>query len=248
MSVKNVISSQENLWTWFEKLNCPTWNLYRGFHNKLLHSQLIYRQTDTNKTVEESFDELVELTNMQSGSGAQFTIYVPYMSGNKGASIFYGLGAYASGRGSAINGLPQTGMGVVSINDVDRRIQEARNLWELEKTVEDLQAAERGRMSFWETMMEKVVEEVDLNKVFDQIGAIATAALSKRPVSLQGTPGEAINQPEAPAYEYAEEVILPFLDSIRQHFDTNEEFANFLQNVQTKFQQNPRVFISMINQ
>ena len=153
MSVKNVISDQQSLWIWFEKLDCPTWNLYRGFHNKLLHSQLIYRQTDTNKTVEESFEELVELTNMQSGSGAQFTIYVPYMSGNKGASQFYGLGAYATGRGSSLSGAPQVGM--VSINDIDRRIQEARNMWELERKVEDLEAAERGRMTIWETLGER---------------------------------------------------------------------------------------------
>lgn len=244
MPVKNVVNNQDDLWRWFEKLNCPKWNLYRGFHNKLPFNQIIYKQEDDNKSVEDSFAELMELINMQSSVGAQFTIYVPYISGNKGGSMFYGVGAFSGTRSAALAGAPQLGM--VSINEIDQRIAKERQLWDMERKIEDLQAAERGRMSMWESLCEKVIEDVDFNQLSQSISGLVAGLFTKRPVSLQGVPGDPIHAHKQGGFEYKEEVILPFLDAIRVHFETDEAFADFLQQVQEKFEQNPTLFITMI--
>ena len=143
---------------------------------------------------------------------------------------------------AGINGVNLPALqGYVSIGEVEQRISKERELWEMKREIEDLKAEKDAKLSMGEILASRVTEELDLNMIAGQVLNFCNQWLLKAkgqpvPVSVQGYPQE-----DPVDYTYDTDQIAPFLDTIRPHFSTDQEFYQFLHQVAQFFQASPEV-------
>lgn len=242
--MRGYISSFEDLEKWFTPLNCIEWSLYHGFQKgRLNNSNLVFKNEDTNLDSESSFERLKEMIEMSSTGGGQFTVYVPYKSNNTGVKAYFGTGLNGTGQPAQVTGLPGVYGGI------EQYVQKEKKMWELEAMVNGLLEEKEQEKSTVERIFDKVMDDLDMNQVATAlIGLIGNLIPPKVPVTMQGTPQE-MNPDQGPiqeGYEYNSNIVLPILDTIRQHFESNDEFYSFLQKVAIKFNDQPGFFKQMI--
>lgn len=256
MANHSYVKNLEDLQFWFEQLDSTAWSLYRGHNSsqngRMLSSNLIYKNDGDTTNQEESWQLLEKIIGMNSHGGGLFTVYVPHKSPNKGCYQWVKITGEA-GNQAGISGYPGQ-VGLLPADEVQRRINEAVEKERLLRRIEDLEGAQSAQRSTLEMFMDKVMDELDLNRVVDQIGSIFNHAMqskSKVPVTLQGAPGEQIttehrdNVTSEQGYEYDERAIV-FLDHVRPHFQSDEEFYGFLNILAEKFASNPGMYISLV--
>lgn len=259
------ISKIEDLKFWFDEIDKPHWNLYRGHLTKMVPSQLIYKNDKPGMEVTSSFDLLQQIIEMNSGGGGKFTVFVP-IANNRGYSTHIGLNLNGRSSSFSLGAIPAQMQGYVSMNDVDKRIEEARERWELQKRIEDLEAAQDANTPISEKVMEHVLQEGGIGEIVKMCGHVLNGLVArismppgKTQVSLSGFDQEHTGQPKnqvPPAtqpssppedgYIYDQNKILDFLNPIRGHFDDEQEFYGFLNNVAFMFCSNPDYFKKMV--
>ena len=257
---RSYINNVDDLQAWFELIDCAKWNLYRGHHERLPQTSLIFKQEDDAMTVAESFTLMRRLMEQSSHGGGYFTVYVPGRSANKGYTqkIVLNTNANASVAGMpALAGHPAA-MGYIPAEEVDRRITEALEKQEMQRRIEDLEGAREGNMSIGESMANRFMESFDFNLLAPAINAFVTGIMpQKQAFQLQGTvpdpsqpapqAGEdVVPEEEHPAYQFDAARILPLMEQIRHQFDDYETFYAFLDTLTAKFLQSPEMFKTMI--
>lgn len=241
------ITSIEDVGIWFKKLETPTWNLYRGWHDKMPVRNIIYKQEDENLSLDESFEVLQQMMEMNSHEGGKFTVYVH--NNQKGSSILVGLNLGRMAKGSmGLAGYSGAGFGMVPADEVDRKIAQALELNNLKREIEDLRAAQEAGMGFRDILIEKL-REVDLGPIITGLSSL----IQPRAGAIQGMPAGAVDarQPnpepdQDSGFSYDGEKILPALDNIRPHFDRDTDFYSFIEKVSARFAENPDMFKNMI--
>ena len=257
---KGHINNLNDLQKWFMRFNHPTWNLYREFQTgNYKSSQLVYKQTDDGMSVEDSFTLLAEMIEINSNGGGRFTVFVNHLAGNKGASTFVGMNLQPYSQ-SAVSGMPGQPYNIGMIeSEVEKRIEKERKMWELEAMVQGLVADQEEKKGAGERFFNKIMEEVDLETVLPSvINAVVNLIPKKAPIILQGTPEEMQQQQTTPTteetsdtddtqgFQYKSDLLLPVLDQIRNEFEGEDEFYQFLVKVAEKFKANPDFFKNII--
>ncbi|MEL6142958.1 MAG: hypothetical protein AAFU67_15220, partial [Bacteroidota bacterium] len=251
---RGALTSIEDLKTWFELQNKTNWNLYRGLLTKIQNApSIIHRQDDDTITVEESWKILEDLLGMYARGVGRFTIFVKDgKASSRGFQQHIELVNTSSAAG--INGHPGVS-GYVPKDAIKEAITEERKKWELERRIEDMEAAMDANQSIGERVVDHVFNNVDINAFAPAINglfaSLAGAIPQRQPISLQGMASEAANPAtrEVPnGYDMHAEDIMPPLTIIRQHCDSYEEFVTLLNATAEMFAQQPDVFKSMILQ
>lgn len=245
------INNLDQLQFWFEKLGKAEWNLYRGHLNKVSPSALIYKNEEP-LSVEESYQLLVEMMQMNSNGGGRFTVYVPDKSSNRGCTVKVGLNIQekASAGLGGFNPSAQL-QGLVSVGEVDRKIAEAREKWDLERRLEDMEIALEQKVPLGEKLLEKALDEGGVGKIVDLCSNLINGIIlkvaqpQKAQVSMNGFP-PVEDEPAPEGYTYDQEQILTFLDQVRPHFENEASFYAFLSGVALKFSEQPDFFKGMI--
>lgn len=254
---RSTLRNIEDLKTWFDQCNYVRWNLYRGLHEKLPQTSIIYRQENNDMTLEESWDLLSQLIETSSHGGGQFTVYVIGGSANKGFTQKIEVGMPTSpAQNPALSGLH--GVGFVPAAELAKQIAAEKRLWDLERQLEDTQAALGANQTMMERLAGNFMETFDWNQLAPAlnglIGKLSGAIPAAQPISLQGLPsnGPGATPPAAedggtePEYQFLAERLLPPLTRIRPHFNTDEQFYQFLELTADQFCQNPKLMKSMI--
>lgn len=244
MQRHSCLTDLNDLRAWFLELKTPQWNLYRGFQNKM-PPNAVYKQIDDQLELEDSWDKLERLIMSSSRNGGQFTVYVPAYPGGKAAVQQLSINMPAAGSGygypqqqnAGLGGLPgqMSALGYLSPEEVDRRIKEAEEKFEMRRKLEDMEAALHAKTSWTDVLMEKVME-MDPNELAPKLGQFIGQLLQPRPgIQLRGMADEmtapappTVNQQagEPQPFQYDTEWLIPALDDMRQHFESDEEFKN----------------------
>jgi len=248
-SAHSYISDLESLKTWFYGIGKPNWKLMRGFQESTKDRVTIYQQSDEMLDLDESWALLEQMISLNCSGGGRFTVFVPTMANGKGALVLVQIGDFSTSQYPALAGYPGQMGGMLPAAELESRIKREREMWELRRELEDLRAAQEASAGIGEILIEKL-REVDLAPIIQGIAQVFT-----RPgVAVHGTPGDFYAPPQAApppgageeGYTYEGNRLIPLLDSIRQHFSTNEEFFDFLGKVAQKFSQNPGLYKTLL--
>lgn len=244
--MRGYISNFDDLEKWFLPLNCTGWSLYHGFQKGRLNTtNMVFKNDDDTLDLSDSFERLKEMIEMSSTGGGQFTIYVPYKSNNTGVKQYFGIGLNSHNQ-PQVAGLP----GIYG-GSLDQILAKEKKMWELEAMVNGFIEEQETRKSTAERIFEKVMDDLDTTQVVSAvIGLIGQLIPAKMPITMQGTPEEMKHHQDDGAgasFQYKTGIIMPILDMIRKHFETDDEFYNFFSIVAEKFDAQPELFKKMIN-
>lgn len=240
--MKGYITDYENLQTWFEMTGETRWNLYSGFLDKFNNAHILAKQENAEMDVEESFNILKNMIQINSPHGGQFTVFVTG-PGNRGYITRMRI---ASAMTPGVAGFPQMagypGMGMVSVGELEERIRRERREWELERRIEDLEAEKESSVGAVGQFFNRVTQDLDINNLIKMGMAMWGSRVGMNPdhlraVQLSGTPDED-QHADGTGYTYEDPQVLTFLDSIRCNFATDEEFLAFLAKVENFFHHN----------
>lgn len=252
--MKGYINQYSHLEKWFRLLETSAWNLYRGHVDKLgdNRSQIIYKQDNKSMPMDESWDMLRDLIEINAANGGHFTIYVPSMSHNVGANVFFvapnTLPAGGRGHAAALAGFEGMGAGV-SKTEVQEIIAQERKIWELERTVEDLSAAQEANVGAVERFFTRLLDDGTLG----QIAIAGLGMLSQKmgfnpaQVSMAGfdtampTSDDTSNHDHEEDEELSEEEVqfaVELVDRFRPHFESEAAMRAYLLKVADFFDKN----------
>lgn len=247
------ISSVEDLKVWFMAHKRPEWSLMHGFQDGVQQRGQIYRNQDEGITMEESWDLLEQMIRINTSQGARFTVFVPNNdAGNRGHVVKLQIGEAPSPFGSPYaTGIAGYGApGMISKAEVAELIEEKRQVWELQKRIEDLETRP-ALNGLGDVLKEKLLESdftpviAGIMEMFNTLVRSMTNKNRTQPlaVSVQGAPeDEAAHH----GFVYDSDRIIPCLDRIRPHFSTDDEFYAFMDKISSKFAENPAMYKMMI--
>lgn len=248
------IANPQNLQDWFERAKGAKWNLYHGFQRGNLGTgNLIYRQSEE-LPEEDSFSLLLEMITMNSGQGADFTVFVPSNErGNQGLRVFYRAGA--NGAAASLSGTPgaATGYGAnVGFVPADK-VKDAVEIAMLRRDVEDLKSMGEPT-GFGAIVMQNFANNPALLEGLAgaAIGLlnIAAAKMAGLPVQMQGGPQPASvsgppNTTATTEIEIDEERVSAALGRIAAHFP---DLAGALEALAGMIEANPTFAKSLLHQ
>ncbi|MBX2927013.1 MAG: hypothetical protein KF852_04195 [Saprospiraceae bacterium] len=255
MAAKTYMTEFDALERWFAIGETPAWILFRGFSDSHSgRSNRIYSQTDTNMGKDESFALLRTLITDNSAGGGDFTVFIQPKTGTAGQSAHYRvLGIETQTAGSRLGGFPGAPMvGYVAAGEVQAKIDAEKRMWELERKLEDMEAAAAEEMSFGKVALGQLVEDGTLSRVVESlapaVGQVIANFLSKlvpmpaqqATVAMSGFPAaaeEATDTVEEDQYDPIR--IAAVLNRLRPHFDSHEGLYVYLEKVTDFFEKNP---------
>lgn len=258
------VSNIEDIQRWFELQPRSNWTLASNFCDSIPTNGkgVIYRQDNSDLAKEDSWNLLHELIAMQS-PGARLTVFVASNdAGNRVQSMRYqhGMAPAAWGQPSgfpAVAGLP------LGVGSVQEAIAKEREKWELERRLEDLEAQLSGPQQggIW-GIVERKLQEADATELINTVTGLGLALLEKfmpaaKPVQLAGAPhldddnhdddhDDTAEGSQQPQYQFQTARVIPVLVAIRQHFDNDEEFYQFIERLSAKFGENPAFYKTML--
>lgn len=245
---KGYMNSYEDLKTWFMMLGTPKWNLYRGHVESVGNnrSNLIYKQDSDEYNLEDSFEELRKMIEINSAAGGHFSIYVPAKSNNVGPTVFFVSPNTMPARGGAqVAGFPTGGLGYISKEELSGILEKERNTWELERRIEDLEAAQDSHTPILEKFLNGLLEDGTAGKV---LVAGITKLMGGNPtqVALAGfgnqvQPDTSIGEEEEEISEDEIDFAVDLVSRFRPYFSSEQEMRVFLLTVANKFETNPAV-------
>lgn len=261
MQPHSYISDFDSLRKWFDAQGCVKWNLYRGFHERMPERSIVHKQVEDQISPEESWALLQDFITMTGNGGGKFTIFMPAYGASKGPSIFFGLSLNGVRLPAGLGGMPaQAGyghaaMGMISADDVQRRIEEALEKQRLERKVEDLEAA-IGQKSTWQDVLFEKVLQMDPDKAISALGNFLQQSIQQpavntvqvRGIHKQAPQTDAVEQetPPASGQEYDGDRLVVILDTLIPHFEDQDALLTFLEKVATRFCDNPALYRGLI--
>lgn len=238
MLLRTAITSIDNLRQWWEvDTERPYWTLYRGSRNA--KGADVIARNDTLDDQESSWEMLEQMISINSQEGGEFTILRTDKPkgnfGNKAVVVLNQMPAYQAAGVAGLPGMPfvaGTPQGIQAY--IADEVKKERQNWELEKKVEDLEAAINAKQEggLLERSLNRLIES-------DKIGTILELVLAKflgpvgvpQPshVAVSGAPGAG-----APAqFQYDTDRVSHALERIRAHFpdihETLEALANYIE-------------------
>lgn len=251
----NYISSFESLKQWFDAQGCVKFNLYRGFHDRMPERAIVHKQRSEQVSMEDSWETLQSMILMNGTGGGKFTIFVPSFGAAKGVSVFYGHELSPLGLAPGIAGYSagRPAVGMLSENEVERRINDALERERLHRKVTDLESALDQKQTWQDVLFEKVLQ-IDPDKALATLGnLLSIPPAAQTPVQVRGIhqedpPDDQAVTPEevTTAYTYDGDRMMPALDAMCAHFTTPDEFVDFIVIVAEKFCSNPTLYRSLI--
>jgi len=245
------IASLDELKTWFFTVKTPTWKLMQGFHDRTNNTNTVYTQKDESIDMEESWELLEQMISINSagGQGGRFTIFVSTEANGKGRLVRVQIGNIESSWRAAAGLGSAPYMGMIPAEQVAKEVERERQIWEMRRELDDLRAAQDASAGIGEVLLEKV-RELDLTPVIQGL----LQMFQPRPMTIQGMPYDAPPSPapapsagdEPDGYTYDGARLLPILDSIRDHFESDDEFFTFLDKLAKLFCANPGMYKSMV--
>lgn len=235
MPSKGHISNLEDLEIYFREIDFPKWILYAGHMDKINPNRYLFKNDSEEFGVDESWQKLRSILEMQSKQGGEFTLFIP-TQGNRGPKTkislnmparIPGLSGYGSYGGSMMGYVPQ--------EELERRIAQERRTWELERKVDDLLDEQDAKMTLGERLVEKILEEDNL------LNQVAGFFMKKTPAQSQPSI-QASSSSDEPVF-YDGERVTTILDQIRPYFESDEAFYSFLDKVGQLFSNNPEMCI-----
>lgn len=244
---RGYISSLEDLKAWFEHAGETRWNLYRGFKDRMANAWVLARQEQDDMPLEESWALLQNMIKISSKEGGQFTIYLPKKNGwVTRVNLVNPVGD------ASLGALPSPYMaGMVTKDEIQKEIEREREKWELQRRLEDMEAALAGHQSTADKVIGFIKENIDLNPILKMVtGAMVTKGnpeLAKQmQVSIQGNP-ESDDQAAQQGYEYDGNRVVHTLNRMRPFFQTDEDFYNYLERVGQFFEKNPQMSVAFFS-
>lgn len=244
--MKGYINTYDGLETWFKKIGSSRWNLYRGHVDKVSdnRSTIIYKN-ESEEDIDESWRMLQEMIQINSGAGGNFTIYVPGKSLNHGFSSFFVSPNTLPARTSGLAGIDGGYVsGMVPKNELKELLEKERKMWELERRLEDMEAAQGASLSGIDRVVNNLMEDGTLGAIVQQLAITGLNILSAK---MGGAPAASVSmsgfgqhhttteEEEADNEDYAIELI----DRFRPHFQSEQEMRVFLDKVVVFFEKNP---------
>ncbi len=241
--MKGFIDNYEDLQEWVKNTKATSWNLYAGWPEKFTTQHFLARNEE-DSDADASWELLKRMIEMHSNQGGRFTVYIPLPS-NRGYSTKIQIGTDKNAQ-TGMAGIGYPGVGMITVEEHDRRLREYREKMELERRIEDLEAQQGSSVGAFSKILDKVTEELDVNNVFNALVAVFGPKLNPnmQPLQLSGTPVQEENHDDGSGYTYDDPRLLIFLDTVRCKFGTDEEFYTFLSRVGEFFDKNPQMAIS----
>lgn len=247
--MKGFITNYEDLQEWVRSTKVTAWNLYSGWPDKFSANHFLAK-CDDESDPEASWELLKRMIEMSSSQGGRFTVYIP-LPGNRGFSNRVQIGTVnQTANVAGMPGVGYPGVGVITVDEHDRRLKEFKEKMDLERRIEDLESQQGSSVGAFGKILDKVTEELDINNVFNALVAVFGPKLNPnmQPLQLSGTPVQQQHETEDHAdgsgYTYDDPRLLIFLDSVRSKFGTDDEFYTFLSRVGAFFDKNPQVALS----
>lgn len=241
--MKGYIDNYEDLQVWVESTKQPLWNLYSGWVEKFGQQHLLAKNEEE-LDPEQSFNQLRRMIEINSPQGGHFTVYIPQPS-NRGFSTrikIAGAAGVAGVGGFAGVGNPYA-LGMIPMDQHEKAIRKEKEMWELQHQVEALREQQEAGVGVVSKLVDKITSELDINNVFNALVAVFGPKLNPnmQPMQLSGTPVGEQDHSDGSGYTYDDPRLLPFLDTIRCKFSTDEEFYTFLGRVGAFFDKNPQM-------
>lgn len=246
--MKGFINNYEDLQEWIKSTKAVGWNLYSGWPEKFTASHFLGKSDDETDP-DASWELLKRMIEMHSSAGGRFTVYVP-LPGNRGFSTRIQIGnVNATANVAGMAGIGYPGLGVITVDEHERRLREFEEKMKLERRIEDLESQQGSSVGAFGKILDKITEELDINNVFNAAVAIFGPKLNPnmQPLQLSGTPVHDETEDEhadGSGYTYDDPRLLVFLDKVRSKFGTAEEFYTFLLKVGEFFEKNPQLAMS----
>jgi hypothetical protein len=213
--MKGAIQTFEDLEKWFMQIGNTKWTIFRGDPVK---RNYVYQQSDAEMQIEESWELLREMLEMNAVNGHYFNILVDNGS-SRGFRVYFSM-PQQTGRSTSSSGIGSI-PGVGSTQDyINGQIEQKMRIYDLQRQVEDLQAAEEAKLNWTDRIIDAVVNHPNFDpNVLVQIGSSFIGALMpKAPagasVGISGFEKQAAQQAPTQA-EYDAQRIASALDQIQ---------------------------------
>jgi len=258
------ITNFEDLDTFFKRVGKSQWKLFRGFHDRTKGKALIYSQSEDGMDVEESFALLQDMIQINCSPAGRFTVLIPTSPSGQGVTQWVQIGEISTGAtygGARVSGQPP---GMIPEAKLQKEIDRERKMWDMERQLEDLAAAREANAT-WQEIIQDKVREIPAETVGAVLSGVIKQFTGQR-VTLQGIQADQQEQtatrkeeeehptasdtpPSATSkgYEYNGDILLPILDDIRNEFDTEEAFLEFLSVLRNKFVEDPAMYKNLVN-
>jgi hypothetical protein len=237
----------------------PNWELHNGKPAVRPTGGTRYKtliaESEDGDSMEQSWQRLENALDRISAKGGNAIVYIGDKEEDPVFSIPISLSTKTSSRGP---GSSQEGpyrynqlAGLGLPYDIKTAIEKERELWELKKTVEELQA---GTGSVWEQIGQKIIESVDVNALISGLMGFASQVSGKgqnSPQAEQQPPTMSIQKPDTEASpgatihdEEIEDKVDNLLDELEKHMD-KQEMRKFLDNITQVVKTNPGMLKSL---
>lgn len=253
---KAMMNSREALERWFRSTNHTIWVLYAGHLDKVSQDRAakLIEQRNDELPIDESFDLLMEMIDLNSPLGGDFTIWSPAKtSQNQGMKSYYRVLPQEAGSVRGIAGIPVVaGNGYVSKAEVQALIEKEKEVWELRRDMEDLKAAQESNVGVGAMLVNTLLADGTIGAVIQNVMAQFLAKFGPMPqqrAQVSGLAAQAVpvtaGIDELQAYEYTDGVYTA-LDRMRRFFATDEDFERAITVLATQFEAQPEVFKNML--
>lgn len=251
---KAMMTTPEALERWFKNTEQPQWTLYANHLDQVSkdRSAKLMEQRLTEISMDESFARLIEMINLNSELGGDFTIWSPPRNnGTQGIKSHYRVSS-ATEAAKGVGGFPAVAMGYVSKSEIGEIITKERELWELRRDLEDMKAAQENNMGIGAMMMNTLLADGTIGAVLQHLVAQVAARFGPMPqqrAQVSGLAAQAVpamaGTDELQAYEYTDGVYTA-MDRMRRFFATDEEFETAIKALAAQFEAQPDVFKNML--
>lgn len=249
MAQSAVLTSIDNVKWWFDNLpfDDRRWKLYHGHIDNMALRSKLFMESKKSVEPEEAWDLLRQALQVSSQIGGKYTLYVPISDrANHGPNAKINLNEVQKAN-SSIGGIPE---GYISSNELERRLHEQRHKIELERRIEDLEAASQANLSWHEMAQDWLFNQGGAEMLVPHLGPMVSGLLpglktlgSVSPGQQQQAPTEDEPQGQAATDENPE---LELLEGMRAMFQTDEEYLQAVKGIKEKIERNPSALFAIL--
>lgn len=249
MAQSAILTSIENVKWWFDNLpfDDRRWKLYHGHIDNMALRSKLFMESKKSVEPEEAWDMLRQALEVSSQNGGKYTLYVPISDrANHGPNAKINLNQVQRGN-SSIGGIPE---GYVSSTEMERRLMEQKQKIELERRIEDLEAASQANLSWHEMAQDWLFNQGGAEMLVPHVGPVISGLFpglkglgTIAQPQQQQAPTEDEPQGQAAADENPE---LELLEGIRAMFQTDEEYLQAVKGIKEKIKHNPSALFPIL--
>ncbi|MCB0707427.1 MAG: hypothetical protein KDC34_19055 [Saprospiraceae bacterium] len=230
------INNFQDLEKWFRQANSNRWSITRGQRSS---KQYIMLQDSEEMDLDDSWELMREILEMNAHGGGMFNIFVRTGARNTGFNTNFSLRDNQQVAGVGGVGGRVGGVGLSPNSYIDQQIDQRMRIYDLERSLEDARAELNAEQSPIERLINGIIEHenFDPNTLIQTIGPAIGALFGKRrvPVSMAGFPGEgAAKQPEETTDDDQEARLGSALQRLQTHFPDLVSFMEDLANYADK--------------